>query len=102
MEPSRTGADWDRLAGAVVAGGSAFLAVLWALGAWLVSTEASTALAVAQALLAFAGIVMLGRLAWAAAAVARGRAETAVFALPMLAAFGLAALWWVVVSLMVL
>ena len=102
MEPSPSVPQGDRLAGAVIAGGSLMMVPLWAVGAWLVTTEASTAVSIAQALAALAGMVALVRLALAGRAVVRGQAGTEVFARPMLAAFGLAALWWVLVSLMVL
>jgi len=102
QSPSPSARDWDRLAGAVIAVGSLFLVLVWALGAWLVSTEASAVVAVAQGLAALAGIVALGRLSMAGRAVWRERAGTEVFARPMMAALGLAALWWVLVSLMTL
>jgi hypothetical protein len=75
------------------------LALVWALGAWLVAAGTSGVWAVVQAAVTAAGIVALGRLAVRARAVWRGQASTDVFALPMLAAFGLAALWWLTVAL---
>ena len=97
MEGTRRTPDWDRLAGAVIAVGSPFMAALLALGAWLVSTEASTAGDVAQGIAAAAAIAALLWLAMVGLAVWRGRAGTDTFARPMLAAFGLTAVWWVLV-----
>lgn len=94
-----TGAPGNRLAGAVIAGGCVVLALLWAVGAWFARPGTTNAAYVLQLAVAAAGLVALVRLALAGVAVMRGRESTAAFARPMLWAFGLAALWWVAVSL---
>jgi hypothetical protein len=82
-----------------VAWGCVALGILWAVGAWFARPSTTGATYVLQLAVAVAGLLALGRLALAGVAVMRGRETTAAFARPMLWAFGLAALWWVAVSL---